>query len=135
MAVRTTDAQVSQVIEVDSDIDLDPFIAAANELVTEVCTNSSYTAARLAKIETWLAAAFYGVRDAQIANERAGPVGVSYRYKIGMMLAQTTQGQMAMMLDTAGNLARLSKRIEEGKSGSVGISWMGTDLDTTDDDD
>ena len=135
MAIRTTDAKVAGVIEVDSDIDLTPFIAVANELVTEVCSDSGYTDARLVQIETWLAAHFYGVRDQQVASEQAKGVRVDYQYKIGLMLMQTKQGQTAMMLDTDGNLAALSKRMEEGKSGTIGVSWMGTDLDTTDEED
>lgn len=130
---RTTDAEVAAVIEVDSDIDLTPFITIANELVTEVCTDSGYTDTRLTLIETWLAAHFYGVRDQQVERERAGKVEVRYQYEIGLFLHQTKQGQTALTLDTAGNLAKLSKQMEKGKGSTVGIDWLGTDLDEDDD--
>ena len=121
-------------MEVDDSISLTPFIAAAEELVTECCVDSDYTATRLAMVEAWLAAHFYLIRDQAMASERAGDVGVNYQYQIGLNLQQTKQGQMAMILDTAGNLAALSKRIEEGKSFSIHIGWLGTDYDTEEED-
>ena len=132
---RITDSDVSALIDVDSSITLTPFIDAANELVTELCTNSDYTAARLIKIEAWLAAHLYLMRDQAVASEKAGSVSASYQYKIGLFLSQTKQGQMAMMLDTAGNLAALSKRMEQGEPATVDLGWMGEDYDTEDDDD
>lgn len=135
MAVRTTDAEVEAIVEVEDDIALIPFIAAANQLVTELCVDSDYSDARLTMIETWMSAHFYKIRDQAVADEKAGDVGVSYQYKIDLVLFETTYGQMAMALDTAGNLAQLSKRIEEGESASVSIGWLGKDYDTTDPDD
>jgi len=133
MAVRITDADVEELIEVDAAISLTPFITIANELVTELCTSSGYTAARLAMIEAWLAAHFYLMRDQAVASEKAGSVSVSYQYEIGMQLAQTKQGQTAMMLDTAGNLANLSKKTERGRAASAGATWIGSDLYTNED--
>lgn len=132
--VRATADDVADVVEVDATISLTPFITIANELVTELCIDSGYTDTRLTLIETWLAAHFYLLRDQAVASEKAGSVGVSYQYKIGLNLAQTKHGQTAMMLDTAGNLAALSKRIEEGEPASIQFTWMGTDYDTEDED-
>ena len=126
---------VKEVVEVDDSISLIPFIAAANELVTELCSDSEYTSTRIDMICVWLSAHFYLIRDQAVASERAGDVGVNYQYQIGLNLQQTKQGQMAMTLDTAGNLAALSKRIEEGKSSSIHIGWLGTDYDTEEEDD
>jgi hypothetical protein len=131
---RITDADVEELIDVDSSISLTPFITAANELVTELCTDSDYTDARLAIIEAWLAAHFYVLRDQAVDTEKAGSVSVKYQYRIGLMLQQTKQGQTAMILDTAGNLAALSKRAEEGEAATVSISWMGEDYDSEEDD-
>ena len=131
---RATDADVEAVIEVDADISLTPFITVANELVTELCTDSDYTDERLVIIETWLAAHCYSVRDKAIAQERASSVQVQYQTKIGMFLAETTHGQMAMTIDSAGNLAALSKRMEDGEPATIQFSWMGTDYDTDEDD-
>ena len=84
---RVTADDVGELIDVDSDISLTPFIAAANALVTELCTGSDYTDERLAMIEAWLAAHCYAMRDQAVASEKAGSVSVSYQYKIGLMLA------------------------------------------------
>jgi hypothetical protein len=131
---RVTDADVEELIDVDSSISLTPFITAANELVTELCTDSDYTDARLALIEGWLSAHFYLMRDQVPSAEKAGTVSINYQYKIGLMLQQTKQGQTAMLLDTAGNLAGLSKRIEDGEAATISISWLGEDYDSEDDD-
>ena len=131
---RTTDAEVGGVIEVDASIPLAPFISIANELVTELCTDSGYTETRLTLIETWLAAHFYGIRDQQVSREQAGSVSVAFQFKIALHFNQTKQGQTAMLLDTAGNLAQLNKRIEDGEVPKIHMSWLGTDLDTEDDD-
>lgn len=124
---RTTSEQVEGIIEVDEDVSLTPFIAMANELVTEVCVPAGYTAERLELIERWLAAHFYRSRDPAISYEVAGPTAATYQYKVGLYFANTSYGQMALTLDTAGGLAALSKRMEEGKgSTKAGISWLGT---------
>lgn len=113
---RTTTEQVEEIIEVDETItSLDPFILMASELVTEVCVPFSYSDERLELIERWLAAHFYCSRDPRISYEVAGAVAGTYQYKIGLFLANSSYGQMALTLDTQGGLARLSKNMEEGR--------------------
>jgi hypothetical protein len=126
---RTTEENVGKVVELDDDIDVDPFITMANELVTEACADSDYSDARLELIERWLAAHFYVVRDPRSSSES---VGVSMSYlnpNIGMMLHGTKEGQQALMLDTAGGLAALSKQMEAGSARTVGLTWLGTEND------
>lgn len=135
MSYRITDTDVEALVEVDDTITLTPFIAAAEELVTELCLDSSYSTTRLAMIEAWLAAHLYLMRDQAVASEKAGNVSVNYQYKIGLNLQQTKHGQTAMLLDTAGNLAALSKRIEDGEFGTPSLTWLGEDLDDEDDED
>lgn len=135
MAVRTTSSDVEEILEVDADISLTPFINAANELVTELCTDSSYSTSRLAMIETWLAAHLYQMRDQAVASEKAGSVNVRYQHKIDLNLFQTKYGQTAMMLDTAGNLAQLSRKIERGRAASASVTWPGEDYYTEADED
>lgn len=130
---RVTPAEVEEIIEVDATISLTPFITAANELVTELCTDSGYTDARLLEIERWLVCHFYRTRDPAVDTEKAGSVSVKYQYKLGLMLMETEYGQRAMLLDTAGNLAQLSKQLEDGESATVSINWLGEDYDSEDD--
>jgi len=123
---RTTPELVAQVTEVDPDIDLTIFITTANAIVNQVCLESGYTEDYLTLIETWLAAHFYRLRDQAVASEKAGSVGVSYQYEVGLIFAQTKEGQTAMALDTDGNLARLSKDTELGKTRRQSVVWLGT---------
>jgi len=135
MANRVTSAEVEEIIEIDDTISLAPFILVANQLVTELCTDSDYVDARLKEIERWLSAHFYQIRDQAVGDEKAGSVAQSFQYKIDLILNQTKYGQMAQLLDTAGNLAQLSNRIQDGESASVSVGWMGHDYTTTDPDD
>ena len=134
MAYRTDSDAVEEIIAVDSNevADLTPFIATANQLVTDCCGSAGYTDAKLELIERWLAAHFYAIRDPRVANEKAGPVGQSYQYKVGLNLAVTTYGQQAMLLDTEGGLAALNGRVTSGKAKvTPGITWVGVeDWDT-----
>lgn len=125
MAIRTTEAAVRLILDDDTTIDMTPFIEAASSMVDDVCTNSGYTSAKLELIERWLSAHFYHQRDKPLANEQAGSVGAGYQYKLGLMLANTHYGQTAMMLDYKGNLAALSKRLEKGRVGTVGVKHLG----------
>lgn len=135
MANRVTSADVQEIIDYDDNISLDVFITAANLLVTEVCTSSGYSVATLKEIERWLSGHCYLLRDQAVKNEKAGSVAISYQFQIGLFLQQTKQGQMAMLLDSAGNLAQLSKRMEQGESAAVTIDWLGKNYDTADPDD
>lgn len=123
---RTTPTLVGDIVEVDDTISLVPFIDTASELVTEVCGSAGYSDTRLELIERWLSAHFYKIRDQAVANEKAGPAQTAYQYQVGLGLAQTKEGQQAMILDTKGGLAALSKRTEQGNSQHPGITWLGS---------
>jgi hypothetical protein len=128
---RTTDELVGGVIEVDASIPLLPFITIANELVTECCTGTKgptpeYEPSRLEIIETWLAAHFYEVRDKRASAERAGSVSQNFDREVALNLNNSQWGQTAMLLDTNGGLAALSKDIEKGRKRVVGVTWLGT---------
>ena len=127
MTVRTTDALVGGIIEVDSTITLTPFIAAANALVTQCCTNlaTDYTAAHLIVIETWLSAHFYTVRDMRASEERAGTVSERKQSAVDVGFYTSHYGQMAMTLDYYGGLAALNEQIKKGKRRGVSVSWLG----------
>lgn len=125
---RTTADEVRKIIEVDTLItDLDPFISAANELVTEVCEPLGYTESRLTLIETWLAAHFYAIRDPRLSSEQAGPVGASYQSRLDLGLNVTHYGQQAMRLDTKGGLGKLENDIKKGGTRKIGVYWLGTE--------
>jgi hypothetical protein len=124
---RTTTDVVAQIIEVDSAIDVEPFIEIANELVTEACGDAGYSDTRLELIERWLAAHFYAIRDNRVATEGAGTVNTTYQFRVGLNLNVTIYGQQALVLDTKGLLAALSKQAETGESKRPGLMWLGSD--------
>lgn len=124
--VRTTDALVKGIIEVDDDISLTPFIDIANELVTECCIAGEHSDSRLKLIETWLAAHCYTVRDMRAESEKAGPVSEKKQSKVDLGFDTSHYGQMAMRLDTEGGLAALNKKSKEGGGVTVGVTWLGT---------
>ena len=138
MAVRTTEAAVALIIEVDDNIALTSFIEVSNDLVTRVCADSDYMTANgydattLELIERWLAAHFYAVRDPRTTQEKAGPVAATYESKVDLNLAITRYGQQAMLIDTGGALAALNGRVTKGKAKiTPSVTYLGVeDWDT-----
>lgn len=125
---RTTAAAVEGIIETDITVpSLDPFIEASNALVTELCEPvTTYDAVRLELIERWLAAHFYAIRDMRRLSETVGPVSEWYQYKLSLGLGCTMYGQQAMLLDTAGGLARLSHQMTNGGPIPMSITHLGS---------
>lgn len=107
---RVTGSEVQEIIDVSADVltatpDLTPYITAANLLVTDLLGSSTLSSDTLKEIERWLSAHFVAIRDPRRASEKAGSVGESYQYKLGLRLSVTTYGQQAILLDTTGTLA------------------------------
>ncbi len=139
MSVRTTNAAVQKIIEVDTGIvenddDMSPFIETASALVDQVCATSTqadgvtpfYTSTMLELIERWLAAHFYAVRDKRASAEKAGSVSVNYESKVDLYLANTSYGQQAMMLDIRGGLAALNRLPTMAGRVNAGVMYIGT---------
>lgn len=125
---RTTEILVKDIIEVSKkQASLDQFIDPANQLVTELCTNSGYSATRLQSIETWLSAHFYAILAPRAKEEKAGPVSQENQSAVALGLNVTHYGQMAMRLDTAGNLASMDKAATLGKNRNVNVTYLGTE--------
>lgn len=128
---RVDEDDVKAICDVQDGVDLTPYITSANELVTELCSNSDYTDTRLALIERWLSAHFYCIFDPQASTEMAGAVQATYEGRTGTGLKFTRYGQQAMLLDTAGNLAVLSNSLDkatktvEAQSRAKSITWLG----------
>jgi len=132
---RTTVDAVEGIIDIDSGISLTPFIEVANAMVTTHCSekNSDYTATELELIERWLSAHFYHIRDPRAESEKAGSVSAKYQSKVDVGFSTTHYGQMAMRVDYYGGLAALDMRIKKGRVASVGVTYLGTEPTTYDD--
>lgn len=127
---RTTSTAVEGIIEVDANISLDPFIEAANNVVTKCCGDSTnYDAADLELIERWLSAHFYTCRDMRAESEKAGSVSEKKQSKVDLGFDTSHYGQMAMRLDVEGGLGQLNERIKNGKGNTYGVTWLGTTPD------
>jgi len=130
MAIRTTEAQVRAIIEVDTDqASLDQFIEPASMLVTKLCPDSGYEADQLELIERWLSAHFYAIYVPRAKEEHAGPVGQENQSSVALGLNVTHYGQQAMRLDTSGNLAAMDVAATKGKANSIGVLWLGTEAE------
>ena len=107
---RITSTDVEKLIEVDSAIDIDPFIEMANALIDETIL-SDYTETYLSLIETWLSAHFVALRQRQLSNEQLGEIGVTYAGQFGQGLDFTQYGQQVKLLDWKGQFSKIGKKV------------------------
>lgn len=125
---RTTPELVKGILEVENDdLDLQPFIDDADELVTDVCTNSGYSDSKLERIARWLAAHFVCQYERRVVSEQIETVLTRYEGKVDLGLADTQYGQQAMIFDTAGNLAKLNAALLDPTKTKVKpfVYWLG----------
>lgn len=131
---RTDADAVGGLLEVDVDIDLDPFIESANFLVTKVCVvaDSGYDDVQLEIIERYLAAHFYGLRDPSRTQEQIDVVRDMFETnKVDLGLQLTRWGQQALRFDTNGYLAALDNAVKDvtkplpGGLRNRSIMWLG----------
>jgi hypothetical protein len=106
---RVTDDDVREIIELEADQDIEPFISVAHELVNTVCTSPLLTTKLLFEIERWLSAHFAAVGDPRTFIEKADEVSIHYQTKLGYDLRVTHWGQQAIVLDISGALAALGQ--------------------------
>jgi len=123
MARRTNELKVQQVLldHYDGKSDLDPFIDTATAMTDYLAGKDSdgvLTSALLERIETFLAAHYYGHADQFKASEKRGKSSAVYQGEWGMGLRSTQYGQVAVDLDPTGTLASLGKR-------PLMFKWMG----------
>jgi len=96
-------------------VDIEPFIAAANSLVTDVLGSAGLGTVRLKEIERWLAAHFLSQAGTdktagQVVEEQIGETRRRFsENQISDNLSSTRYGQTALMLDTSGLLAGLGR--------------------------
>ena len=110
MTVRTTEANVRKIIEVDESIEVLQFITYASLIVDRIAsqveadTNLSATASDLEMIEAYLAAHLYALRDHQYIQKQVGKSSGRFQGVTGMGLDLTYWGQMAKVADPTGYL-------------------------------
>ena len=128
--VTTTIAAVQKIIEYDTDLipDLQPFIDSAITLVTAVvAVDPAPSDAILELVARYLTAHLVRITDKDVLSEQVKSLQESYALKLGLGLATSHFGQMAMMFDTSGRLARWNARNVAG-TGTVQFFWAGTQV-------
>ncbi len=116
---RTTEAEVREVIQSNSELNVGPFITHANVWVDRINTNAtnasiSVTTAELTTIETYLAAHLYAIFDTQYQEEEVDDASYISMGKTEMGFDYTPWGQMAKMLDPTGTLSGSGNAIVTG---------------------
>ena len=109
MTNRATANEVLAIVATDK-TDIEPYIEAANQLVTELLSSSGFSDDRLKEIERWLAAHFLSVSDTgggAITEHETGDTRVRYQSVSGENLRNTSYGSQVLLLDTSGAFARL----------------------------
>lgn len=108
---RVTIAEVQEIISYDSSItNIQPFIDAANLMVTAVCTSTLLSDSLLKEIERWLSAHFVAIRDPKLVSQSIGGASDSYETnKTDFGLKLTRYGQQAIALDISGALNAIAK--------------------------
>lgn len=110
MNLRTTSAEVKQIIETDLvDQQIMAFITTANALVNDQLAAKGLGAELLTEIEKYLSAHLLSLRDQRAQSEGFGDdYRVTYQGKTDLGLNGTQYGQTVMMLDPTGKLAARS---------------------------
>lgn len=94
-----------------TDVQLSPYIAVANSIVTDKLGATSLGDERLANIERFLTAHIVTLtQNRETLEEEIGEARVRYANVFGKGLEATTYGQMVMTLDTTGKLHNMSRR-------------------------
>lgn len=136
---RTTDAAVRKVINVETDVDITPYIETAAHMVDEVCA-PHYVGddVKLELIERWLSAHYVCVNNPQAMSEQASAGGGGVQQtmepvRVDLGLRSTKYGQQALRIDTGGYLAALDNAMDDVKKRLPGanprysVTWLGTD--------
>ncbi len=128
MPVRTDDEAVKGIIvsaDEEESVDLSPFIAAANMLVSARCLPLAYTEDELTIIETWLAAHFYSCDRSRLGQEVIGKASETIVSRVDLGLNLTHHGQQVQVLDYLGGLAGLGTDRKKIK-----VTWLGKTPET-----
>lgn len=113
MAVRITSTEVLQIMDgcTTSPPIVESLIAAASRVVDKVFEDdTSMSAEQLTEVERWLTAHMLASTLFRTASEeKIGDTAIKYTGKWGEMLKSTPYGQMVLLLDTSGLLAKQGK--------------------------
>jgi hypothetical protein len=110
---RVITAEVKEIIDTNlTDIQVQPFIKAANATVTKLLgTTTDLSSTQKKEIERWLSAHLIAcTKERQAKAEKTVDASITYQGETGQGIKSTHYGQTAADLDTTGKLANLGKR-------------------------
>ena len=103
---RTSATEVKKIIETDiDDSDIEAYISDANNLITDILSDTGMSESRLTTIEKWFTAHLLACsREKQARREALGDAEITYQGSTAMDLDSTMYGQQVRMFDTSGKL-------------------------------
>jgi len=113
--MRVTSNDVLDIMDADISISnnaMVAFITAAEEMITNIYTDSGASTTLLMEIERWLVAHMIASTLQRMgAEEKVGQAQIKYTGKWEMGLNSTPYGQMVLTLDTTGLMAKARMRL------------------------
>ncbi len=111
MAARVTSAEVKVIVETSISDVTTPFIDMATLIVDEDLADTGMSAARLTKIELYLAAHFVLMTEERggLTKTKTGESEDTFRSFMGLALKGTRYGQTALLLDSSGVLTTMGQ--------------------------
>ena len=106
---RVTEPEVEKILHNPDEVDVEPFITAANLVVTQNLSGTILSTAELKEIERWLAAHLAGMRIRQEDSIKVGDASAKFTGTYGLGLDNTQYGQQVKVLDRTGILASLAQ--------------------------
>jgi len=104
---NVTPDEVEEIIDVDSGLDVNPFILASSVLLDTILPSGQIGTAQRKEIERWLTAHFITIRQGQLEAQTIGDAKDTYALgSLSGGIKSTTYGQQAVALDTSGSLAK-----------------------------
>ena len=113
---RVTGSEVKEIINTKlTASEVEPFILAANSVITAMCSSASYDATHLKELERWLTAHLVAIRDpsrSAVVEQKAGSASQKLQVaaKDPTGLATTPYGQQVLILDYLNTLSNLGRQ-------------------------
>lgn len=120
---RTTAEAVRAILGVASEVDVLPFMATANSIITKVetCAGGNLTDADLELLERWVSAHFYSVINPGLTSKSIAGASTSFhRGQLGQGMESTVYGQQALLMDMSGCLEKVTGQ-------TMTMTWLGID--------
>lgn len=110
---RVTAVEVKQIMDNSQleDYQVDPFVTAANEVVTDLLGSSGLGSTLLKEIERWFTAHLIASSKERVARrEEIDDVMIEYTGRFGSHLSSTPYGQVVETLDSTGKMSNAGNK-------------------------